>query len=411
MLPDREAPRNRVPAQRARSSTMVHTTRIDTSGDAATGTRPAHPNAHLQHSEGRRRGGTGSKTPVPHGNWNGHGHGHAQNQNRTTSGTGTGGVYPHSRGMGLGHYGTMPSPTHATHGRSFTSQHNVQMSSAPTSPPPGMSSSLASPSGVMSDSDVPSGLFSTKTDRTVLSLYTYTPNASASSTSASSTSLLPAPAPNLASSRVQFSYASLPWPVKVGDYLEIRRISPAQRTGTPGPTPVKNERSGDGDAVEGVKPDKGRDGYVFQVREDMPNVPLNQIQVPNSVANAYRLQHRQDVEVIKISDPQTAYVDFIELHFSQYVGRADMWRLGMSLENTTVHVGEKVTLAGGAVRADIQGIWRGRHRYSSGIVTSKTKTIYRSKSAQTYIFISICQETYEFDEDGEQYYEKILHGA
>jgi hypothetical protein len=88
-----------------------------------------------------------------------------------------------------------------------------------------------------------------------------------------------------------------------------------------------------------------------------------------------------------------------------------MWRLGMSLENTTVHVGEKVTLAGGAVRADIQGIWRGRHRYSSGIVTSMTKTIYRSKSAQTYIFISICQETYEFDEDGEQYYEKILHGT
>ncbi|BEJ00902.1 hypothetical protein CcaverHIS631_0507590 [Cutaneotrichosporon cavernicola] len=242
-------------------------------------------------------------------------------------------------------------------------------------------------------------------DRATLSLYTYTPNLSVAAAAAPSNSLLPAPAANLACLRVQLSYASLPWPVKAGDFLEIRRVpGGAPRRGGP------PQRTGDGEAIEGVKPNKGRDGYVFQVREDMPSVPLNQIQVPNSVANAYRLQHRQDVEVLKISDPATANIDFIELHFSQYLGRADMWRLGMSLESTTVHVGEKVTLAGGAVRADIQGIWRGRHRYSSGIVTSKTKTIFRSKSAQTYIFISICQETYEFDEDGEQYYEKILHG-
>jgi len=87
-----------------------------------------------------------------------------------------------------------------------------------------------------------------------------------------------------------------------------------------------------------------------------------------------------------------------------------MWRLGMSLENSTVHTGEKITLAGGAVRAEVHGIWRGSHRFSSGIVTAKTKTIYRSKSAQVYIFIQLCQETWEFDEDGQRYYEKIVHG-
>jgi hypothetical protein len=27
-----------------------------------------------------------------------------------------------------------------------------------------------------------------------------------------------------------------------------------------------------------------------------------------------------------------------------------------------------------------------------------------------YIFIQLCQETWEFDEDGERYYEKIVHG-
>lgn len=113
---------------------------------------------------------------------------------------------------------------------------------------------------------------------------------------------------------------------------------------------------------------------------------------------------------MKVQDPSEVYADYVELRFSQYLGRADMWRLGMSFENLSVHVGERITLAGGAVRAEIQGLWRGQHRYSSGIITAKTKTIYRSKSAQVYIFLQLSQETWEFDEDGERYYEKVVHG-
>lgn len=244
-----------------------------------------------------------------------------------------------------------------------------------------------------------------------LSLYTYNSNTTSAPPPASGTNLLlPAPASNLASSRVLLSYASLPWDVKAGDYFEIRRAPGSGLPVRPGPNPISDERPGDGEALEGVKPGKGREGYIFRLREDMPNVPLNQIQVPNSVAQAFKLQHRQDIEIRRIEDPETAQVDFIELQFSQYVGRADMWRIGMSLENTTVHVGEKVTLAGGAVRADVQGIYRGKHRYSSGIVTAKTKTIYRSRSSQFYIFIQLAREFWEFDEDGERYYEKVLHG-
>lgn len=96
-----------------------------------------------------------------------------------------------------------------------------------------------------------------------------------------------------------------------------------------------------------------------------------------------------------------------------------MWRLGMSLEGTTLHVGEKVSLAGGAVRAEVNFIIRDEKskdgiakpkRYSSGIVTAKTKTIFRSKSAQVYLFIQLCEETWQFDEDGERYVEKVVHG-
>jgi hypothetical protein len=139
-------------------------------------------------------------------------------------------------------------------------------------------------------------------------------------------------------------------------------------------------------------------------------VPVGQIQVPDAVASAFHFQHRTDVEILQLWDPTTAHIDHIELRFSQYLGRADMWRLGMLLETQTVHVGERISLAGGAVRAEVHAIWRGGERFSSGIVTSKTKTIYRSKSSQVYLFIQLCAETWQFDEDGERYYEKIVHG-
>ena len=112
-----------------------------------------------------------------------------------------------------------------------------------------------------------------------------------------------------------------------------------------------------------------------------------------------------------MSDPNEANIDFVELRFSQYLGRADMWRLAMTMEGSTLHVGERISLAGGAVRAEVQGIWRKQHRHSSGILTAKSKTIYRSKSSQVYLFIQLCTETWDFDEDGERYYEKLVHGG
>lgn len=50
-------------------------------------------------------------------------------------------------------------------------------------------------------------------------------------------------------------------------------------------------------------------------------------------------------------------VDHVELYFrDQYVGRADMWRLSMSLEDTCVYVGQKISLAG-CVRATVGRIF------------------------------------------------------
>lgn len=223
-----------------------------------------------------------------------------------------------------------------------------------------------------------------RSTETHLTVYTYKPSVISSQ---------PSPLPSTSAappSSVQINYASLPWDVQPGDYFEIRPL----------------QRVDKGEALKGVP--FSRRAFVFRLGDDA-SVPIGQVQMPDSVASAFSFQHRADVEILPL-DPDDAQIDHIELRFSQYLGRADMWRLGMSLETHTVHVGQRIQLAGGAVRADVHAIYRGGRKYSSGIFTSKTKTIYRSRSAQVYLFIQLCAETWQFDEDGERYYEKIVHG-
>lgn len=148
--------------------------------------------------------------------------------------------------------------------------------------------------------------------------------------------------------------------------------------------------------------DKGR-------RTGQSNVNHPALSISETVAHVFGLTNRSEVQVSAVKE-EDVEADYIELYFTgQYLGRADMWRLGMSLEDRCVYVREKVEFAG-IIRAEIRHIYRKGKKVASGLVTARTKTIYRSKSAQSYIFLQLCREMWESDEDGERYYEKALHG-
>ena len=296
----------------------------------------------------------------------------------------------------------------------LVSQH-TRGSSWPSPPPPvrtepAPTSNTAEPTKLTFDDTDVDPLFPSAESKRLI-LYTYKP--SSTSIAVSQPSPLPSKSTftNIAPSTVLLCHAALPWKVRVGDYIEIRAIpKDAEQLGNGmGLVPAPSDEVKGGEALRGLK--KGHDGFVCRIGEDYLHIPTNQIHVPESVASAFEFKLRSEVDIFPVTDTRTAEIDYVELRFSQYLGRGDMWRLGMSLENSTVHVGERITLCGGAVRAEIYGIWRGTHKYASGIFTSKTKTIYRSRSAQVYIFIQLCQEIWEFDEDGERYSEKVVHGG
>ncbi|EJU01540.1 hypothetical protein DACRYDRAFT_80132 [Dacryopinax primogenitus] len=131
-----------------------------------------------------------------------------------------------------------------------------------------------------------------------------------------------------------------------------------------------------------------------------------QISISADIAPAFGFKNRSSVIVTKVDqDAHTA--EHIELCFrDQYLGRSEMWRLGMSLEDTCVHSAQTVNFAT-CIEAQIQGIFVRGMRVHSAYVTALTKTIYRSLSARHTLLIQISKELWEFAEDGERYYEKL----
>ncbi|CDS82039.1 related to IML1-subunit of the Seh1-associated complex [Sporisorium scitamineum] len=137
--------------------------------------------------------------------------------------------------------------------------------------------------------------------------------------------------------------------------------------------------------------------------------PQLQISVSKNIAANYGFYNRAEAILSRV--PKDDFViDHVELYFrDQYVGRAEMWRVFQNLEDTCVYCGQKVTLAG-SVRVTIGRIFIKEKKVTSGYVSASTKAIFRSESAKYNLFIQLAKEMWEFDEDGEIYYEKALQG-
>ncbi|KAJ9478307.1 Vacuolar membrane-associated protein IML1 [Pseudozyma hubeiensis] len=137
--------------------------------------------------------------------------------------------------------------------------------------------------------------------------------------------------------------------------------------------------------------------------------PQLQVSVSKNIANNYGFYNRAEAVLSRVSKDDFT-IDHVELYFrDQYVGRAEMWRVFQNLEDTCVYCGQKVTLAG-SVRATIGRIFIKEKKVTSGYVSASTKAIFRSESAKYNLFIQLAREMWEFDEDGEIYYEKALQG-
>ncbi|KAF9977679.1 vacuolar membrane-associated protein iml1 [Actinomortierella ambigua] len=142
---------------------------------------------------------------------------------------------------------------------------------------------------------------------------------------------------------------------------------------------------------------------TFQVR-GLPNVSL-----ASHIAEAFGLSPRQEV-VVQIVDASAHEAHHVEVTFKdQYVGRCDMWRLRTSLVGSCVYEAKKIVFVG-CIRVQVKEIHVGGQTVPSGYITADTKIIFRSESAKYFIFLQMSREMWEFDEDGEIHFEKVIFG-
>ena len=134
-----------------------------------------------------------------------------------------------------------------------------------------------------------------------------------------------------------------------------------------------------------------------------------QLSISRSIASLCALSNRSHATIVR-TPRKRHMITHMELYFKdQYMGRADMWRLSVSRIETCVYVGQCITLPTG-LRAKVGRLFVHEHSVMSGYMDASTKSIFRSESARCSLFLQMSSEMWEFDESGELYYEKVLHG-
>ncbi|KZV77652.1 hypothetical protein PENSPDRAFT_621231 [Peniophora sp. CONT] len=150
-------------------------------------------------------------------------------------------------------------------------------------------------------------------------------------------------------------------------------------------------------------------GFLFVVaKEEAGNKPQLQVSLARSAAETFYIRNNTEVTLTKV-DKTKHEADYVEFVFQdQYLGRNEMWRLGEQLAGQCLHVGQEVSFIG-AIVARVDAIYIRGESVPSGLVTTATKSVYRTLSAKVTLFIQVCRELWEFSNDGERYNEKIVH--
>ncbi|KAI8613277.1 hypothetical protein BC830DRAFT_1193049 [Chytriomyces sp. MP71] len=159
----------------------------------------------------------------------------------------------------------------------------------------------------------------------------------------------------------------------------------------------------------------GKRHLVVQVptldEEAAEKQPHLQISIAQHLAALFELQPRAQVVVRRV-EKDAIKADFMELAFKdQYVARSDMWKMKMSLLGTCVYKGKKIQTLG--VRAQVKDLVIAGRDVSSApcaYITESTKLVFRSHSAKFFIFIQMSREMWDFEKDGELFFEKCVHG-
>ena len=127
-----------------------------------------------------------------------------------------------------------------------------------------------------------------------------------------------------------------------------------------------------------------------------------------TIAKTFSLNQFAEV-MVQIADKSKVTLDSVELMFKdQYLSRSVMWRLKSDMVNECVYLKKKTEFYG--FRCDVFEMWARGTKVTSGLIGPDTKVVYRSASSQVFLFLQMSSEMWDFDINGDLYFEKAVNG-
>lgn len=106
---------------------------------------------------------------------------------------------------------------------------------------------------------------------------------------------------------------------------------------------------------------------------------------------------------------ESCEADLVELNIKDcLLNRGDMWCLSSQSVGSCVFSGQKLSFLG-SIRTTVKGIYREGKKRLSGYIGEGTRIVFRSESARLIFFIQITDEMWNFEESGEQLFQKMVN--
>lgn len=131
-----------------------------------------------------------------------------------------------------------------------------------------------------------------------------------------------------------------------------------------------------------------------------------QVSVLKDTAAVFQLAPFKDVMVRFLAKSQVE-VDFVEVSLKdQFLSRRDLWYLQGSLVGTALHVGKHIRVQG--TRWQVMDIRSGGDSVHSGVISTKTKFAFRSRTSRVVWLVQVSPEMWDMANSGRLYMEILL---
>lgn len=144
-------------------------------------------------------------------------------------------------------------------------------------------------------------------------------------------------------------------------------------------------------------PERQHDRLILRVPH-LPAIASGRLEISllKTIADCVNLKQFNRIVVDRISEEE-ASLDFVELSFKkQYLPRGNMLRFKNGLLGRTVHVNQNLHI--NSMQAQIQDLRKDKIPIVSGVITERTKFVFRSKSARIIWLVQISAEMWDVDQ-------------